>query len=165
MQGGFNGDFYLATATVIPILYIAAIAQFPMLDRIITHLSEMTNRLRKPEPLPADSSGHTLKAGALLATIRAGYTITLLAGVFVVWASVQAEIQSVLALYRQSGSNPAGVVRAVILLVIASLLVPTWTVFTLSVRLFRGGQSRKDSGAGELGVTDADRATAEPGGA
>jgi hypothetical protein len=142
MNEGFNGNFYVATATVIPILYIALIAQFPSIERIVTNLSERTARLTKDYVQPVGGSRRSSKARTALAAIQIGYVATFLIAVFIIWASVQAELQSIIALYHQSSFNPAGILRAVIILVTASLLVPVWTLFKAYLRLFRSGRKR-----------------------
>jgi hypothetical protein len=143
MNGSFDANFYLATVTVIPILYIALIAQFPLIERIVTRLSEMTLRLTKRSSRTSGNSMSSSKAAVALMAIRTGYVATFLVAVFIIWASLQAEVQSIIALYNQSNSNPSGVLRAVIVLLIASILVPIWTLFTAYVRLFRSGEKRK----------------------
>jgi hypothetical protein len=140
VNGTFNSNFYFASATVIPILYIAAIAQFPMVERIVTRLNEMTDRLTRPDPQPTGSPRPALGPNARLTAlrlIRLAYIVTFLAAAFIIWASIQAEIQSIVALYRQAGANQAGVLRAVILLIVASLLVPIWTLLSVYARLFQ----------------------------
>lgn len=142
MKGSFNSNYYLTTATVIPILYIAVIAQFPMIDRIVTHLTEITARLTRLDTQPTGHPRIAMKARFALVAIYFAYIITFLAVVFIILASVQAELQSILALYNQSGTNAAGVLHAVILLIVASLLVPIWTVLTAYSRLIQSGRKR-----------------------
>lgn len=141
MSGSFNTNFYLATATVIPILYIALIAQFPLIERIITSLREITLKLRKRSSRA--NPMQSLNARIALVAISIVYVVTFIVALLILLASVEAEIQSILALYHQSDYNPSGVVRSLIVLLIASLLVPTWTLFAAYVRLFKREEKPK----------------------
>lgn len=141
MNGSFNTNFYLATATVIPILYIASIAQFPLIERIIASLREITLKLRKRSS--RTNPMQSLNARIALVAISIVYVVTFIVAFLILLASVEAEIQSILALYHQSNYNPSGVVRAVIVLLIATLLVPTWTLLAAYARLFQGEEKPK----------------------
>jgi len=132
MNNNFNSNFYIVTATVIPVLYIALIVQFPMMDRIGKRLTENLDKLTK------DVSPQLKLRRVKYSISVIGTSITFLIGAAIIISSINGELNSILALYRQSDDKGTrgGALLAVISLLIATLLIPTWTILTIYARFY-----------------------------
>jgi hypothetical protein len=120
----FNADFYIAAATVIPILYLALTLQGSTFEELLTRWK---TSLRK---VPLSSVwGLTVRLLAFLAFLIAG-SIIILAG-FV------GEYASIVALYRRSATGSAGqfVLISFTGLLLAVLAPPAFKFWAMGHRL------------------------------
>lgn len=133
MDKNFDSNFYVTTATVIPVLYVALAAQFALLDRVaIRFIANISLG-------PISRAG---KGGPRIPRTRKSWFFSVLTYLMILFIgavilfSLIGEVQSLLALYRQSDNNAtkAGVLRSVIGLVVCIVVGPLWTLLVIMVR-------------------------------
>lgn len=126
LHDGFNSNFYIVTATVIPVFYLALVLQFSIIAGIIKAAARNAHALGSSAGRKIGLVRRTVRWALVLTTFYAAFGVALL----VLVAGANGEIVSVLALYHQSGSrlDEIGALRAAIILPIAALLVPVWTI-------------------------------------
>ena len=129
MLNNFNSNFYIMTSTVIPVLYVALLVQFPAIGRILERLTDNLVKLRR---------GWAKRSflHRRFYIIVGGFYIAFLAGVAILVLSVIGEIDSILALYRNSDNTGVrhSTLIAVIGLLVAALMVPSWTIIAQCAR-------------------------------
>lgn len=96
MAGTFNSDFYVTTATIIPVLYLALAVQGSTLDVALTWLYRVAIT-------PALSLGYTRPVKGRRLRYRGAFA-TLLAFVLLLVVSLIGEIIAILALYYRQSS-------------------------------------------------------------
>lgn len=129
MNSAFNSDFYIAAATVIPVLYFALIVQADRVRDILTHLDQALYAKIKNE-------SHT---SITLIIITLGFMVA-----FIIWLASAAililgiggEIAAIVVLYQQSDSHDVRlfVLITTILLLAISIIGPALVVSTAFTR-------------------------------
>lgn len=106
VQHSFNADFYVTTATVIPVLYLALAIQGPLYTELIRHLNEALSN-RQLIYLPLRLAAYPILAAAFFG-----------------------ELSAISALYYRSDSHLERQVAfaSVIILLIAVLAKPAWGI-------------------------------------
>jgi hypothetical protein len=139
MNTNFNSNFYITTATVIPVLYVALIVQFPMMDRISKRLTEINDTLK------ARASSYPKRPSVRIFISSTSIFIIYLIGGGIIVSSLVGEIESILALYRQSDNKTirSAVLLYTIFLLIATFFVPTWTILAIYARMMAPKELRE----------------------
>ncbi|HEV3167664.1 MAG TPA: hypothetical protein VGZ22_26905 [Isosphaeraceae bacterium] len=136
MASNFNSNFFFVSATVIPVLYIALLVQFPLIDRATKQLSEWGDMVDPPETgIPM---WQFVLRVILEVIIRSCNLLLAVVGALIIALSLGGEILALLAMYRQSAApnTPRGVLAIVIALLIATLLIPAWITILAIFRYF-----------------------------
>jgi hypothetical protein len=136
LNNGFNSNFYIVTATVIPVFYLALVVQAPMLNRIVSRLGKSSDRMWV---YPTDKIGHARRYPKvkLRSFILIGSSLVpFIVGAAALISSIVGEIDSVLALYYQSDNKyyRRATLTAIFVLLGATLLLPLWTMLVAYVR-------------------------------
>lgn len=125
MRLTFNSNFYLTTATVIPLLYLALILQASIIGDILTKLNHAIETVSKWRP-------RFDVVGFLMYVIYIVATLLVAAATLIIVGGVVGEIIAITALFHQSDTQTQrqSVLNATIILLIATVLAPTWTIVT-----------------------------------
>lgn len=155
MKGSFNADFYVAAATVIPVLYLAIAVQGSTFDAtlrwlygivarrggIVARLTEPGARLARLRKIPRNPGRRIARiAITLLAS-----TIVLVMAMALI-GSLVGEAIAILALYhRQSSPWQALCAISVIILAAVIAFIPFWRLAATFIRLLSMGiRDRRD---------------------
>src|SRR5277367_3772903 len=128
----FNSNFYIAAATVIPVLYVALALQGSFVFSLITRIEEAAHKLH------AVQANTPKEALAIFFAVLIGsplYYITLV----ILLVSGAGEILAIVMLIQQSDNIFIRwlVASAVILLVVVALIAPLWTLYAARRRFRR----------------------------
>jgi hypothetical protein len=136
MKQGFNTNFYLMATTVIPVLYVALIVQFPLIARITANLADEAEKLGTRIPL---QKSITLKKRIEPGLLVLGVVVTIAVGILIIEQTVLGEILGILAMFHQSNSQHVqeSVLHSLYILLIINLFVPAWTVLEAATRFPR----------------------------
>lgn len=121
--------------TVIPVLYIALLVQFPLIGQTAKRLTDRMDKLKTTSD-HSESWARSFKTKRMADLAEFGVIITLVAGGLLIGSSIFGEIQSILALYHQSDTPATGrsVLICFIVLLVATLLSPAWTILIAAGR-------------------------------
>jgi hypothetical protein len=135
MSSSFNANFYVAAATVIPILYLAITLQGSTFE-------DLMRRLRKalPENQPTGSRRTPLKS---IVSLALTVLITVIA-VVLIFGGISAEFVSFVALYQQRSSSRMD--RDVLALIGGLLVVVIAGPVIKFLLIYFGSRSRRHSG-------------------
>ena len=123
MKSTFNDDFYLVTATVIPLLYLALILQAPMIGRMLSAMGDAIDRMKDRRPKSVIVA--FLIWGMYYAWMLAG-----IAGFAILGIGVSSEVFGILALFHQSDTytHRKFVLFSTVVLLLITLITPAWTL-------------------------------------
>lgn len=138
MNKTFDSDFYVTTSTIIPVLYIALAAQFPLLSRLVSKYPTFYLAARNRNSRGPKIDNRTQMQLNILIVVSG-----VIAWVAVIFLALSAlgEVLSLLALYRESDdpSVKQTVFESTVVLIILTLAVPTWYVMTILINFFFPG--------------------------
>lgn len=130
MRSDFNSDFYVAAATVIPVLYLALGVQGSLLTGVITRLNKSLRVMSRQRP------DTPLRQLGLVGRVAVSYALMVVA-ILIVAAGVVGEGAALLALYHQKGGPASGrlVLGSLIALLVLTAASPTWALILAWPRL------------------------------
>jgi GNAT superfamily N-acetyltransferase len=123
VRSDFNADFYVAAATVIPVLYLALGVQGSMLTWVIARLNKSLRAMSRQRP------DTPLRQLALAGRVAVSYVLMTVA-LLILAAGVVGESAAILALYHQKGGPTTGrlVTASVIALLVLTAASPAWAL-------------------------------------
>ena len=130
MRSDFNTDFYVAAATVIPVLYLALGVQGSMLTWVITRLNRSLQVMSRQRP------DTPLRQLGLVGRVAVSYVLMVVA-LLILAAGVVGESAAILALYHQKGGPTTGrfVAASLIALLALTAVSPMWRLILAWPRL------------------------------
>jgi GNAT superfamily N-acetyltransferase len=130
MRSVFNSDFYVAAATVIPVLYLALGVQGSLLTGVIARLNKSLRMMSRQRP------DTPLRQLGLVCRVAVSYALMAVA-ILVVAAGVVGEGAALLALYHQKGGPGTGrlVLASLIALLVLTAVSPVWALILAWPRL------------------------------
>jgi hypothetical protein len=130
VQQRLNTDFYVAAATVIPVLYVALTVQGTMVSGLLDRINHTLDKVGK---LSSDSRNRQLR---LLAAVILAQGAIVLIGIILL-AGVPGEMIALLALLRNSDTvlMRNAVLCSIAVLLVVTALGPVWALNTAWVRL------------------------------
>jgi hypothetical protein len=121
LKDTFNSNFYMMTATVIPVLYLALILQAPMMAIVLAYLKEINDRLIRR---------NDFLAALLFWPTYYGTMFLGIGGLALLYMGVGSEVVSILALFHESDnySNRQFVLFSTIILLVVTVATPLSTI-------------------------------------
>jgi hypothetical protein len=129
MKSGFNSNFYITAATIIPLLYITIILQASTVRDMQARLDRVMSAKVKSE------SQNTITLVVITLGFVAAFVIWLTSAAILI-VGIGGEIAAILALYYQSDSDSTRlfVLVSTILLLVVSTVGPALTISTAFMR-------------------------------
>ena len=146
MDKNFNSNFYIVTATIIPVFYLAMVVQAPLLNGIVSRLAKNLDRMWiYPSKENSEKKIHP-KTRARSFILIGSFLVPVVTGLVALLASVIGEIDSVLALYYQTDSKyyKRAALTAIFALLAATLIGPLWTTLVAYIRFNVYAMPRED---------------------
>lgn len=126
----FNDGFYVAAATVIPVLYLALTIQGPMLPGLLTRLHKALETMRRPQP------GVPVRPWKLLAALIVAYaTMSIAAAILVLGVLGELGALRALAQRHDSAASQSVTLWSVVFLLLLTAAGPAWALNMAWARL------------------------------